>query len=71
MKLFILAIIWSATINAIADTLESVEPNADFSHTTSLDTYDALYGRDGTNIQKCAEGEAFALLGKLDSQQQH
>lgn len=27
MKLFILAIIWAATFNAVADTLESVEPS--------------------------------------------
>lgn len=45
--------------------------DAGFSHTTALDTYKALYGRDGPDIQKCAESEAFALLGKLDTQQQH
>ncbi len=29
--------------------------DAGFSHTTALDTYKALYGRDGPDIQKCAE----------------
>lgn len=42
-----------------------------FSSNTALDTYKAMYGRDGPDINKCAKTEAFALLGKLDTQRQH
>jgi hypothetical protein len=39
-----------------------------FSPSTAVDTYKAMYVRDGPDISKCPKNEAFALLGKLDSQ---
>jgi hypothetical protein len=39
-----------------------------FSPSTAVDTYNAMYGRDGPDTTKCPRKEAFALLGKLESQ---
>lgn len=44
---------------------------AGFSQSTAIDTFRAMYGQDGPDLQKCAKSEAFAMLGKLDNQTQH
>ncbi|MDO9420316.1 MAG: hypothetical protein Q7T66_06615 [Herminiimonas sp.] len=59
------------TINEWKENWVKTVVDAGFSPNTALDTYKALYGRDGPDIEKCAESEAFALLGKLDTHQQH
>lgn len=42
--------------------------DAGFSPSTALDTYMAMYGRDGPDLSKNPENEALDLLGKLETQ---